>query len=160
MDAREKDSGKWSDMWHLLLTLPEHFGWWWLISSTFLTRTSCHKTTHANGYYGAWPEWAVSISVLPLTKWHRSTLSGTTSSVSQVPWRWKHQSLPYHFFPHLCLIMSYWEVGTMSLKPDYNLFLGNTLRPSLTALTYGNRGVTWAKRASILNSHSKLAGKD
>ena len=22
---------------------------------------------HANGYYGAWPGWAVSISVLPLT---------------------------------------------------------------------------------------------
>ena len=35
--------------------------------SLFLTRTSCHKTTHANGYYGAWPGWAVSISVLPLT---------------------------------------------------------------------------------------------
>ena len=33
----------------------------------FLTRTSCHKTTHANGYYGAWPGRAVSISVLPLT---------------------------------------------------------------------------------------------
>ena len=42
-------------------------GWWWLISSMFLIRTSCHKTTHANGYYGAWPAWAVSISVLPLT---------------------------------------------------------------------------------------------
>ena len=41
--------------------------WWWLISSIFLTRISCHKTTHANGYYGAWPGWAVSISVLPLT---------------------------------------------------------------------------------------------
>ena len=25
------------------------------------------KKTHANGYYGAWPGWAVSISVLPLT---------------------------------------------------------------------------------------------
>ena len=35
--------------------------------SLFLTRTSCHKTTHANGYYGAWPGWVVSISVLPLT---------------------------------------------------------------------------------------------
>ena len=135
-------------------------GWWWLISSMFLTRTSCRKTTHANGYYGAWPGWAVSISVLPLTKWHRSTISGTSSSVSQVPWRWKHQSLPYPFFPYLCLIMSYWEVGTMSLKPDHNLFWGNILRPSLTALTYGNRGVMWAKRASILSSHSKLAGKD
>ena len=32
-----------------------------------LSRISCHKTTHANGYYGAWPGWAVSISVLPLT---------------------------------------------------------------------------------------------
>ena len=40
--------------------------WWWLISPVFLTRTSCHKTTHANGYYGAWPGWAVSVSVLPL----------------------------------------------------------------------------------------------
>ena len=42
-------------------------GWWRLISSVFLIRISCHKTTHANGYYGAWPGWAVSISVLPLT---------------------------------------------------------------------------------------------
>ena len=42
-------------------------GWWWLISSVFLTRTSCRKTTHADGYYGAWPGWAVSVSVLPLT---------------------------------------------------------------------------------------------
>ena len=41
--------------------------WWWLISSAFLIRISCHKTTHASGYYGAWPGWAVSVSVLPLT---------------------------------------------------------------------------------------------
>ena len=25
-------------------------------------------TAHANGYYGAWQRWVVSISVLPLTK--------------------------------------------------------------------------------------------
>ena len=25
------------------------------------------KTTHAHGYSGAWPGWAVSVSVLPLT---------------------------------------------------------------------------------------------
>ena len=43
-------------------------GWWWLISSVFLTRISCHKTTHVNGYYGAWPGWEVSVSVLPLTR--------------------------------------------------------------------------------------------
>ena len=44
---------------------PNSSGWRWLISSAF--RISCHKTTHANGSYGAWPGWAVSISVLPLT---------------------------------------------------------------------------------------------
>ena len=48
---------------------PNSSGWWWLISSVFLIRISCHKTTHANGYYGSWPGWAVSISVLPLTTW-------------------------------------------------------------------------------------------
>ena len=48
---------------------PDSSGWWWLISSVFLNRTSCRKTAHANGYYGAWPGWAVSISVLPLTYW-------------------------------------------------------------------------------------------
>ena len=47
---------------------PNSSGWWWLISSVFLTRTSCHKTTHANGYYGAWPGCMVSVRVLPLTK--------------------------------------------------------------------------------------------
>ena len=68
MDASERDSGKWTDTWCLLSTFPELF-WlmWWLISSVFLIRISRHKTTHANGYYGAWPGWAVSISVLPLT---------------------------------------------------------------------------------------------
>ena len=38
---------------------------WWLISSVFTTRTSCHKITHAHGDCGAWPGWAVSVSVLP-----------------------------------------------------------------------------------------------
>ena len=42
-------------------------GWWWLINSVLLTRTSCGKITHTNDYYGAWPGWAVSVSVLPLT---------------------------------------------------------------------------------------------
>ena len=46
---------------------PNSSSWWWLISSMFLTRTSCLKTTHANGYCGAWPGWAVSVSVLTLT---------------------------------------------------------------------------------------------
>ena len=29
---------------------PNSSSWWWLISSIFLTRISCHKTTHANGH--------------------------------------------------------------------------------------------------------------
>ena len=45
-------------------TLPGGGG---LLVLNSLTRISCHKTTHANGYCGAWPGWAVSISVLPLT---------------------------------------------------------------------------------------------
>ena len=49
-------------------------GWWWVISSVFLTRTSCRKTTHANGYCGARPGWVVSVSGLPLTipRWETS----------------------------------------------------------------------------------------
>ena len=47
--------------------LPNSSGWWRLSSSVFLARSSCRKTTHANGYCGAWPGWAVSISALALT---------------------------------------------------------------------------------------------
>ena len=53
-------------MWGLLLTFPELLWLGWLISSVFLTRISCRTTTHADGYYGAWPEWAVSVGVLRL----------------------------------------------------------------------------------------------
>ena len=44
------------------------FRWCRLISSVFLTRTSCCKSTYANSYYGAWPGWKISVSVLPLTQ--------------------------------------------------------------------------------------------
>ena len=55
---------------------PNSSGWWWLVSSVLLTRTLCDTITHANGYYGAWPGWMVSISVLPLTTiWIPHTLS-------------------------------------------------------------------------------------
>ena len=56
---------------------PNSSSWWRLISSVFLTRTSCCETAHANGYYGAWPGWAVSISVLPLTHAYHKTLKIT-----------------------------------------------------------------------------------
>ena len=43
---------------------PNFSDWWWLVSSMFLTRTSCHKITHTNGYCGVWPEWVVSVSAV------------------------------------------------------------------------------------------------
>ena len=62
--------GFWEVIGHVVFPFDLSWtSWWRLISSVFLTRTSCHKTTHANGYYGAWPWWAVSISLLPLTEW-------------------------------------------------------------------------------------------
>ena len=42
--------------------------WWWLVSSVFLTRTSCSKIIDTNGYYGAYPGGVVSVSVLLLTQ--------------------------------------------------------------------------------------------
>ena len=47
---------------------PNSSSWWWFVSSMFLTRTSCHKITCTNGYYDAWPGWALSVSLVPLTK--------------------------------------------------------------------------------------------
>ena len=37
-----------------------------LVSSVFLTRTSCPQITHTDGSYVAWPEWAISGSLFPL----------------------------------------------------------------------------------------------
>ena len=67
MDASERDSGKWMDKWFSFWPFWNSSGWWWLISSLFLTRISCCKTSHVNGYQRVWPGWAVSVSVLPLT---------------------------------------------------------------------------------------------
>ena len=55
MPARRIQGGGWTHgvIFWPLLNSPSS---WWLISSLFLTRTSCHKTTHANGYYRAWPQ--------------------------------------------------------------------------------------------------------
>ena len=72
---------------------PNSSGWWWLISSLFLTRTSCHKTTHANVYYGAWPGWAVSVSVFPSFMLMLFVLPWKTWNVVK-PWTWLARSLP------------------------------------------------------------------
>ena len=55
----------------------------------FLTRTSCHKITQGNSYYGAWPQWVVLISVLPLT---------ATSKKTSLTWYVEYLvSYPVHF---------------------------------------------------------------
>ena len=41
--------------------------WGWLVSSGFLTRTSCYKITYTGEYHVAWPGWVVSVSVSPNT---------------------------------------------------------------------------------------------
>ena len=45
-------------------------GWWWLIHSMFLIRTSCRKTTHTNVYYNAWPRWGVADCASPNSSVH------------------------------------------------------------------------------------------
>ena len=120
MNAREKDSGRWSDRWCLLLTFPELFR---LVEaySLFLTRISCRKTTHANSYYGAWPGWAVSVSVLPLTKGccHRfsepvAVLSCRASSFEKKIFFSLINSINALLFP---VFLTFWiRVGTKSLS--------------------------------------------
>ena len=51
-------------MWCLLLTFPKLFS---LVAYQFRVPYQDLLTAHANGYYGAWPEWAVTVNVLPLT---------------------------------------------------------------------------------------------
>ena len=62
MDATENYPWRWLDTWCLLLTFPELFRLVVTYQLLTRTRTSCHKITHTNGYYGAWPGWAVSVS--------------------------------------------------------------------------------------------------
>ena len=57
--------------------------WWWLISSMFLTRTSCHKITRTNGYHGSWRGWVVSASGFPLT-----ALTGKFASLGSIMSAW------------------------------------------------------------------------
>ena len=55
MDTSEKDSERWLDMWYLLLTFPELFQLVEAYELHVSYQNLCPKTTHANGYYGAWP---------------------------------------------------------------------------------------------------------
>ena len=59
MDSSAKDSGR-LVISSLLLVHPKPVS---LQGSTvFLIRASCGKTTHARGYYHAWPRWTGSVN--------------------------------------------------------------------------------------------------
>ena len=100
MDAREKDSGRWQDMWCLLMTFPKLFR---LVVAYQFRLTACRKTTHANGYYGAWPGWLVSVSVLPLT--YILKFSGCESYLVRIPSK-KHFGLVTSIISWNSLIIS------------------------------------------------------
>ena len=72
MDSSEEDSGR-------LVPFPNSSDCFWLVISMFLTRTSCHKITHASVYYGSWPGWVVSVSI-SLTEWHDIAMRGKKGS--------------------------------------------------------------------------------
>ena len=88
----------------LSLTLPVGGG---LLVPVFLIRLSCHKTTHANGYYGAWPGWAVPISVLPLTLAVQGTLkeSSATPQFKSI----NFSALNFLYSLTLIIIRDYWK---------------------------------------------------
>ena len=73
---------------------PNSFGWWWLVSSGFLTRTSCHKILQM--VTGAWPEWVGSVNVFPLTKGEGVCLFSHSSWLSGPGWC---QALVIPLFP-------------------------------------------------------------
>ena len=62
LDSSEEDSGRTYGLASSLSFWPflSSSSWWWLVSSMFLTRTSCCKTACADGHCGAWPGWVVS----------------------------------------------------------------------------------------------------
>ena len=68
----------------------------------FLTRTSCREITHADGYCGVWPGWAVSGSAVLLTEVYEKVYTcsdglNNADGSSRVP------SHPLPLSLHVCL---------------------------------------------------------
>ena len=111
-------------------TLPVGGG---LLSSLFLTRISCRKTAHANGYCGGWPRWADPVSVLPLT-------TGLTGSRIQ-----KQMPTPGSQQPKNCSE----QYGRRTWGPEW-LCHGNALRPH--TLTSRPSFFPWEPKANHIYS--------
>ena len=64
-----QDEYQWGGFWEVIghmasfWPFPNSADWWWFVSAMLLTGISICKVTHANGYYGVWTGWVVSISV-------------------------------------------------------------------------------------------------
>ena len=83
------------------------------MSSVFLTRTSCCKITHANGNYGVWPGWAVSINVLLLTVNRMTHYFLVISELLHLMFSWV--SLPRDTYPSGMQFLSpQWDGGPAS----------------------------------------------
>ena len=130
-DSSERDSGRLVGHkgWHWFSPF-DLSSWWRLVSSRFLIRTSCCKVTHANDYYFAWPDWAVSVSGSPniSTRVIFSIFNSFTFSFNQLrntlekllhfdtyKWSWDFCHLNYYKlikFSKICLsnIAYFWTV--------------------------------------------------
>ena len=91
---------------------------WRLSSSVFLARRSCHKTTPAKCYSGAWPGWMVSNSALALTPW--------SLEPSLFSWRGKSQQAAEKRWP--VLIRTRWAVFARRPRYPWRGFVWRTLQ--------------------------------
>ena len=91
---------------------------WRLSSSVFLARRSCHKTTPAKCYSGAWPGWMVSISALALKPW--------SLEPSLFSWRGKSQQAAEKSWP--VLIRTRWAVFARRPRYPWRGFVWRTLQ--------------------------------
>ena len=91
---------------------------WRLSSSVFLARRSCHKTTPAKCYSGAWPGWMVSNSALALKPW--------SLEPSLFSWRGKSQQAAEKRWP--VLIRTRWAVFARRPRYPWRGFVWRTLQ--------------------------------
>ena len=182
MSARRILEGGWTcgvTFWPFLSSS----GWWWLISSVFLTRTSCCKTIHADGYMVRWclavsiivggfhhcgrfPSlWAVSVIVLPLTvilaKWitcWNQTVRDTWLFLA--PWRTSFLFHGIKFSQAARLMPPQWKNFFVSLNINFQFCELRFVFPkahfpvSSLLLHYTVKKFTWA-----LKGHSKFVPK-
>ena len=123
----------------------------------FLTGTSCCKITHAKGNYGAWPGWAVSINVLPLTVNRMIHYFLVISELLHLMSSWV--SLPRDTHPSGMQFLSpQWDRGPASQdSTECGYFTSGVLGSSLV-LHFSTRERVWVVNLEwVLNSGSTMS---